>query len=218
MHLHLVEARGELIEFGSKASRLIVNRLKKEMVTVHLGRFVIRVDANFVYLKVVDGKRERIPCQFLVWTGGVQVNPIVAQSVGSASARGAIPVDATLQSSAYPEIFAAGDNAALINPRTGKLYPMLAQFAFLEGKLVAENIAHLVRKRALRKHHFHPPIIVIPMGGRYGIMKVGRWILKGKRVWLLHRLVSLRYAIGIVPFWKALRKWRRDTKVFVGND
>jgi NADH dehydrogenase len=218
VHVHLVEALGELAGMGVRGTALLLKRLKSHGVITHLNQFVAKVDGHAVHLKTSGGKKECIPCQFLVWTGGVQVNPVVAQSFGDPLCRGAIPVHDTLQSKRDVSVFAAGDNAVLIDPLTEKPLPMMAQFAFLEGACIAKNIENLLRGRPLQRGKFHKPVMIVPVGGRYGVMSVGRWILKGKRVWLLRRLVSLRYAIMIGPFWKALRKWRRDTKVFVGND
>lgn len=218
VHVHLVEALGELAGMGFRGTTLLLKRLKSHGVTIHLNRFIAKVDGHTLHLKTSGGKKECIPCQFLVWTGGVQVNPVVAQSFGDPLWRGAIPVHGTLQSKRDASVFAAGDNAALVDPRTQKSLPMMAQFAFLEGACIAKNIENLLRGRPLQPEKFHRSIMIVPVGGRYGVMRVGRWILKGKRVWLLRRLVSLRYAMMIGPFWKALRKWRKDTKVFVGND
>lgn len=218
VHLHLIEGQGELAGSGPRGTALIAERFKRERTTVHLNRFLTKVEKNRVRLKSPKGKKEVLPCSFLIWTGGVQVNPVVAESLGSKEFRGAIAVDATLHSTLYPDIFAAGDNAALVDQRTGKLIPMLAQFAFLEGAVTARNVVNKIQKKPLKPARFHRPVMVLPLGGRYGFMRLGPLLLKGRRVWLLHRLISLRYAMMILPFWKAYKKWRKDTKVFIEND
>ena len=49
------------------------------------------------------------------------------------------------QSVSSPFVYAIGDNAMAMNPATHKPVPAAAQFALQQGRLVAENIASVVR-------------------------------------------------------------------------
>lgn len=215
--LHLVEGGEELAGLGPKGTRIALHRLKALGIRAHLGRFIVRASSTRLTLKMRSGLQQSLPCQFLIWTGGVEVNPVIQASVGKTDCRGAIPVNDYLQSVEHSSIFAAGDNILLWNRKTGRPFPMLAQFAWMQGMLLARNVRAFVTKQPLKKISLHPPILVVPMGGHYGILKIGRWVFHGRRVWLLHRLVSLRYALTLLPFWKAYRKWKKDTAIFAEN-
>ena len=128
-------------------------------------------------------------------------------------------VNSFLQSKSFSDIFAAGDNVFFPDPENkGKRIPMMAQFAFVEGSLVAENIMHLISGEAMISFKASKSKLILPIGGKYAVFNVGEKIFAGFFPWLLKRLVSLKYALSILPFFYALKKWWHTNEVFVKND
>ena len=81
-----------------------------------------------------------------------------------------------------------------------------------------KDIICLIEGRELMKFKAPKPKFLIPLGGKYAIFIWGGHILKGFLPWFLKRLVYFKYALSILPFWKAYRKFRHSTRVFVKND
>lgn len=76
----------------------------------------------------------------LVWTGGIHITDLFRESGLKIGKLGRVVVDEFLRAESYPFIYAIGDNALAINPRTGCPVPTAAQFALQQGRLVAENV------------------------------------------------------------------------------
>jgi NADH:ubiquinone reductase (H+-translocating) len=83
---------------------------------------------------------EVLPTETLVWTGGIHITDLFRESGMKIGRLGRIAVDEFLRAESYPHIYAIGDNALAINPRTGNPVPTAAQFALQQGRLVADNI------------------------------------------------------------------------------
>lgn len=145
------------------------------------------------------------------------VNPIVQKSIGTKEKNGAIEVNEYLQSKRHPNIFAAGDNAYFENEE-GKRVPLLAQIAIDEGTIVSKNIIHSIQQESLTQYKPKQGKYIIPLGGKCAICELGNIRLHGFWCWVLRRLISLKYALQILPFWKAVKKWEHGTEIFIRND
>lgn len=215
IHLQIIEGTSVLGGFPGSGSKLIQKRLTKKNIKTYLKYFIKKVTKSKIFL---DGQTKELKSDLLIWTGGVMVNPVAAKTLGTKETRGAIPVTKFLQSPLYPEIFAAGDNAYFPDPKTKKPLPMLAQIAIDQGKTIAANILNTIEKSPLKPYEPKQSIYILPIAGRYAIAKIGNKIFHGKIFWYLRRLISLKYLLSIMPFFKAFRKWNHGTKIFLKND
>ncbi len=216
VHVSLIEGSKDVLAALDKAgTAAVVSRLKKLGVKLRMGRYIQKVTNGKVFLEAKGRELNVLPSDVLIWTGGVQVSKVVQKFLGSAECRGAIAVNEFLQSNVDEEIFAAGDNAFV-----SKEYGMFAQVAYQEGEVIGENIWAAVtgeaEMKSLPKMKVH---YLLPLGGRYAIWQVksGR-IYRGFFIWCIRRMVFFRYALSVLPFWKAVRKLVMGTKVFVRND
>lgn len=217
VRLQIIQGTNELIGLGKEVSTIALDRLHKKNVQVVFGKYVNKVFPDSIELKSKSGKIKKVNSDMLMWTGGVKVNPVVSQWLGSKDCNGAILVNEFLQSEKYENIFAAGDNACFIDENGNKAL-MLAQIAYKEGQLIAKNILHLLNDCDMEAFHIPKYLYVIPIGGKFGIVKYGDKIYSGFWCWVLRRATDLWYAFQILPFWKALRKWMHGNQVFVRND
>ncbi|MBI4127092.1 NAD(P)/FAD-dependent oxidoreductase [Candidatus Peregrinibacteria bacterium] len=214
----IIQGSNELIGLGKKVSDIAVARLNAKGVDVIFDRYINKVSPAEIELKSGSGELTVIPSDLLVWTGGVKVNDVVADALGDKNEGGAVAVDRFLQSKKYRDVFAVGDNAAVPNKKTGKRVPMLARYAFEEGALLAENLCRKMRGRKLLPFRVAEEVVIIPIAGKFGILKYRNIVISGKIAWYCRRLVDLWYCLKILPVFKALKKWRKDTGIFVEND
>ncbi len=206
----VVEASQELAGQGEKVTKVILKRFQKLGIQPLLNTYIKKVDEEGVHLETVRKEKSILPADLLIWTGGVKPHPLIRESFNSVAKNGALPVNEYLQCPAFPHIYAAGDNASAA--------PMLAQLAFDQGKIAAQNILAQIEGKRQKPYRIHFKGVITPLGGKYALLKKGNFIFKGRLIWILRRLIDLRYALSILPFWHALKKWIRDTNVFVGND
>lgn len=116
-------------------------------------------------------------------------------------------------------IFAIGDNASFINPKTGKPLVWNAPVAEAEGRLVAKNIIRTIRKEPLlrfiplKKYPF-----ILAIGRKYAIADLVIIHICGFLGWALKQIAELRYLLFILPIKKAMPTWLRGEKYFMSND
>lgn len=205
----IIEGSGELAGQGPKATKVILGRLNKLGIRVQLNTSIRKVDEAGIHLKSAGKGYFIFPNDFLIWTGGVKPHPL---------AHGGLQVNEFLMHPEFPEIFAAGDNAVFVDPKTKKPAPGLAQIAYRQGHCVAKNILADIEKRPKTAYEMKFSGVIIPVGGRYAVFKKGNLVLRGFWMWVLRRLVDLRYALGILPVRYAITKWIHNTNVFMEND
>ena len=219
VQVQLVEGGKELVKFGEKGTKKILKRLKKLGVKVYLEHFVKKAKKESLDIQCTGGKKGTIDSNITIWTGGVKVNSVVANSIGLKESRGAAPVNEFLQYAEDESVFVLGDNA-FIKKADGSPAPWLAQTAVVQAKVVARNILRSIRGAAPLKKYKAPKRVpmVIPVGGSYGFMKIGKLVFGGHFFYLLRNFIDLKYYLSIMPFGKAVVKWRRDEKIFEANN
>lgn len=219
VHVQLIQSGKDLGSLNEKGTQLVADRLVKLGVCLYMGYRVQKVTPDKVVVSDPKGKLKTLASDLLIWTAGVQVNRVVSESLGEQKLGGAVPVHATLQSKKYPNIFAAGDNAYLGDSRhPGVRLPMLAFIAKSEGLLVAKNILRACESKTLSPFREPGEWMLLPLGGKFGLMRFGPIFITGFFAWFFRRLVILRYHLSVLPFFRALRKWEAGEKIFKGND
>lgn len=213
VHLLVVDGKTELIGVGPEVSQKVLGRLKKLGVSTRLGYYVSEAHAASICIKGPSGRIFEIPCDMLIWTGGIMPNPVLRESFPLLAKNGALEASETLETK-YEGIFACGDSSFF----TSMPVPPLAQVAIGEGKVVAQNIVSRILGKPLVPFRPAVPGIIIPTGGKYAIMKIDNHIFSGFWVWILRRFVDLSYAFSIMSLVRALQKWWHATNIFVKND
>ncbi|MBP9717790.1 NAD(P)/FAD-dependent oxidoreductase [Candidatus Gracilibacteria bacterium] len=217
--IKLIEGSPALVGGDIDMTKAILQRFKKLNIICLRETFITKLDEKKVYLKDSQGIESTSPCDFFIWTGGVKPHPLIQESFsGQLSPRGGVMVNEFLQMTNYPEIFAGGDNAHIVDEKSAKPVPWLAQLAVGQGHLIGENIAALITEKPMKHYKFHIKGIVIPLGHKYALFKHNKTILIGMSMWLLRRLIDLKYAMSVLPKWYAFQKWWKATTLFSRND
>ena len=87
---------------------------------------------------------KKIPCSTLIWAGGNKVDDVIAKLDAQRHKSGRLIVTSQLKLQNHPDVFALGDCAYVVDPRSQKPYPPTAQHAIRQAKTVAENLSNRV--------------------------------------------------------------------------
>jgi NADH dehydrogenase len=140
-----------LPELDRRLSATADRVLRRRGIEVRLQTTVQAATAEGVRLS--DG--QFVPRRSLIWCVGVRPDPLTA-SLDLPTKGGRLVVDEYLAAPGHPEVFAAGDAAAVPDlTRPGQLTPMTAQHAQRQGRRAAANLAASLgwgRRRAYRHH------------------------------------------------------------------
>ncbi|MFF2886094.1 NAD(P)/FAD-dependent oxidoreductase [Paenibacillus sp. NPDC057967] len=135
VELYGIEASPSILPgFPAELASRAKSSLERRGVQFIVGVPIAAYDYPVVLLK--DG--QSIPTHTLIWTGGVQGNPIVAAS-NLETLRGRAIVNACLQSESHKDVFVAGDSAICYQDN-GLPLPPSAQLAWQMGEAVGYNL------------------------------------------------------------------------------
>ena len=207
----LIEARNTILP---NLKENLIQRTKKELVE---KKVQILESTEVVQMKpgeVIIQPGNPILTHTLVWTGGIRISNIIKASGLETGPQGRIIVDEFLQVKNFPRVYAIGDNALAINPKSKKPVPAAAQFALQQGRLVANNI--YLEAGVQKRRPYKPKVLgeVISLGRH---LSVGWLALPGeKRLGFVGFLASLlKRAIAerhLLLLWKESRNWSRAQK------
>src|SRR5919112_67329 len=114
-------------------------------------------------VQLTDG--EFVATRSLICCVGVRPDPLVDE-LGLKTERGRLVVDEYLTVPGHPEVYAAGDAAAVPDlTRPGELTPMTAQHAQRQGKRAAYNIAASYGQGRRRVYRHHDLGFLVDLGG-----------------------------------------------------
>lgn len=169
---------------------------------------------------------EMLSYDLFIWGGGVQAASVPSGDCLAKEKRGRMETDQCLACAATGEhlemaknVFAIGDVACFIDPKTKRAMPGTAQVATAEGKAVAQNIHRAIEGKPQIPFTPKPAYpFAIPVGGKYAIAKIGRVRFSGFSGWVFAQLIELYYFYSVTRDPTVIRRWWRDIKIFTRND
>jgi len=172
---------------GATAGRVV----RRRGVEVRLQTTVQAATAEGVRLS--DG--EFVPTRSLVWCVGVRPGPLVA-SLDLPTEGGRLVVDQDLAVPGHPELFAAGDAAAVPDrTRPGRLTPMTAQHAQRQVRRAAANLAASLGHGRRHPYRHHDLGFVVDLGGAKAAANPLGVPLSG----LAAKAVTRGYHLAVIP-------------------
>jgi NADH:ubiquinone reductase (H+-translocating) len=216
----LVEAGERILSsYGEQLSDHAARQLRELGVDVRFGKPVTGIDADGVAIG-----DERITARTVIWAAGVAASPLARCLDAPLDRAGRVQVEPTLQVPGHPEIFVAGDLAALVDA-SGKPVPGVAPAAGQMGQHVAANLVRSLRGQLPQPFRYRDRGSMATIGRRRAIADLG-WIrLWGAPAWWSWLLVHLVFLIGFRNRVFVLVDWAwsyftfaRGARLIVGNE
>jgi NADH:ubiquinone reductase (H+-translocating) len=192
LRFHLFEAGDRLLPESKRfIADYAAHTLEKRGAVLHVGVPVQAIEPGVV--RWADGVVE---ANTIVLAAGIVPNATAAATNVTRDRRGRIVTDATLRSVSDPHVWAFGDCASTPAP-DGKPYPALAQHAVRAARVVAGNIAAVVRGREPKPFVFHALGLMAALGHTRAACDVRGFELRGFPAWWMRRT----YYLFQMPRW-----------------
>ncbi|MFI5085248.1 MAG: NAD(P)/FAD-dependent oxidoreductase [Actinomycetales bacterium] len=222
----LVEAMGRIMpEVTEKQAEWVVEHLRSRNIEVLLNTSL--ADAQDNHLKLISMADKSPAGEFdvdtLIWTAGVQANPMVRATGFPIEARGRVQVGADLRITGefgpIPNAWAAGDVAAvpdLTGGGVGGFCVPNAQHALRQAKVLAKNLWASRFEKELHNYKHKSLGAVAGFGQWKGVANIMGVGLKGWPAWLAHRGY---HGLAMPTFerkWRVIGGW--FSSLFLGRD
>ncbi len=184
---HLFGAAPTLLPTHNRGARRRFGRvLAARDVHLHLGTRISRVEPG----RLETTRGESLEVDEVVWATAAAPPPWPAASGLAVDGAEFIAVDATLQSTSHPGVFAAGDVAAVLDHPREKA----GVFAVRQGAPLAANLRRALVGKRLRP--FSPQrrfLSLVSTGDRYAVASRGRMSAEGAWVWRWKDWIDRRF-------------------------
>lgn len=187
----LVEAADRIMpEVSGSLAAYTMDVLRDRGIEVRLETTVTSAEDGRVQLS--DGTT--FPAGTIVWTTGVEANPVIAGSGLPTDKMGRAKCTPSLQVEGFREVFAVGDCAAVPDVTSADpeaTCPPTAQHATRQARRAAGNVRALVRSSPLRPYAHRTVGSVATLGLHEGVAEIYGMRLRGWPAWVLHRAYHL---------------------------
>ena len=169
-------------------------------VDVRTGTPVTRIEAGAVWLG-----DERIETRTVIWAAGNAASPLTGQLPGGRDRAGRVLVEPDLSLPGHPEVFVAGDAAAV---RQGEQWvPAVAPAANQMGAHAARTILRTIRRQERRPFRYRDKGNLATIGRHRAIADFGRLRLSGRLAWWFWLFVHILYLAGFRNRLSVLVEW-----------
>ncbi len=212
----LVEAAGRIMpEVSPGLGVYTAEQLLKAGIELFLDTRVTSMAGGHVVLD--DGTE--FDTDTIVWTAGVRANPMLADTDLPLDEKGRVRCTAQLQVLGLPEVFSAGDCAAvpdLSKDDPNALTSPSAQHAVRQAKRLAGNVLAVLHGLPCRPYEHSYAGSVASLGLYKGVAEIYGIRLRGVVAWFMHRTYHLsrmptfNRKIRIVADWTEALLFRRE--------
>ena len=191
--VHLIEAGSKLLpSFPGELSDYTLKRLETMGVTVHLNAPVKEVGKGYV---VTD--KTRFESDIVIWAAGVEASEVTRTLAGIPLDRGGrIEVLPDLSLPGHPEVFAAGDLVALIDPK-GVRVPGVSPAAIQMGQFIAKLIPAEGMAVPRPAFVYWDKGSMATIGRKAAVVSVSGVQMRGFLAWLMWLFVHLLFLMGM---------------------
>ena len=197
MDIHLVQSGPVLLKgMSEEASREALKFLEDFGVKVWLNRRVKSYDGYTVYLD----SGETMISRTVIWAAGVSGAPVSGIKPESILKGNRLLVDVHNRVAGYDDIFAIGDIAAMVTEANPQGHPMLAQPAMQQGRLLGENICHMLAGKPLKAFDYNDRGAMATIGRNRAVadLKLFKKEIRtqGFIAWLIWMFIHLISVVG----------------------
>lgn len=193
-----VEAMPSMLPmFSDELTKYAVDFLESRGVEFMLGTAITAANENGFVVKVND-EEQQLEASSVVWTAGVRGSRLMEESFEGVK-RGRIVVKEDLTVEGYPDIFAIGDVAAVMNGtgENARPYPTTAQIAMQLGEHTAKNIKLQLNGEKTEAFAYDDKGTVCSLGANDGIGVVLGREIKGKSAAFMKKVIDTRAVLKI---------------------
>ncbi len=193
-----VEAMPSMLPmFSDELTQYAVDFLESRGVEFMLGTAIVAANENGFVVKVND-EEVQLEASSVVWTAGVRGSRLMEESFEGVK-RGRIIVKEDLTIDGYPNIFAIGDVAAVMNGtgENARPYPTTAQIAMQLGEHTAKNIKLNLNGEKMEPFSYDDKGTVCSLGAKDGIGVVFGREIKGKSAAFMKKVIDTRAVLKI---------------------
>jgi NADH dehydrogenase len=163
-------------------------QLERLGVEVRTGTLVTGVDGGGVQLG-----DQRIAARTVLWAAGVAASPL-GRMLGKCDRAGRLEVEPDLTVPGHPEVFVAGDLAAVTHD--GKPVPGVAPAAMQMGRHAAANIIRMLESQPRRRFAYRDKGSLATIGRKAAVADIAGFHLSGLAAWLAWLGIHIFFLIG----------------------
>lgn len=220
------QARVRLVEAGPRVlaafpealSAKAKRQLEKLGVDVALGTPVREITADGYQLGDAF-----VPAKTVVWAAGVAASPLGAMLGAPLDRAGRVQVQPDLSVPGHPDIFVAGDLAALMQAN-GQPVPGVAPAAKQMGRLVAQNIRARLSGGATHAFAYRDYGNLATIGRMAAVVDLGKLRFSGLLAWWFWLVMHVFFLIGfrnrlvvLLNWWWAYWSYQRGARIILGR-
>lgn len=174
-----------------RLSNYAERRLATRGVEVRLNTFVKRIHPHGVEL--ADG--EQIRSETVVWTAGIQGDPVVKRWGLPTGSSGRIEVEGSLQVQGHPDIWVGGDLARALGD-DGQPLPQVAPVAVQQGQHLARALRVWFAGDEPPVFRYRDPGMLAVVGRSHAVAQIFGAAMTGFFAWVIWAVVHIAKLVG----------------------
>lgn len=194
-----------LPELSEKLGRYAQEKLAGRGVEIYLDTLVESFDGN----EVMFSNGTVITTNTVIWTAGTAANPLL-DTLPCDRQAGRVCADGFMRVDSYENVWATGDCAWIVDPKSGKPYPPTAQHAIRQGKILAHNIRASIDGGKLKPFMFETIGQLAALGRRTGVAQIFGFNFSGFIAWWLWRTIYLMKLPRFEKKFRVALDWTLD--------
>ncbi|MBM4349264.1 MAG: hypothetical protein FJ106_05170 [Deltaproteobacteria bacterium] len=164
-----------------------------DYATRHLERMGIEIRVRSHVTRLWEGHVEVdghviIPTKTVIWGAGMVANPLIAEIEAGKDGFGRVMVNEYMEVPGFRGVYALGDCAHFMDPKSGMTAPPRAYVAFRQARVVAWNLLAAIRGSDPRAFHYSGIPEIVSLGSLRAVLRLHRLRLYGfpaRLVWLI---------------------------------
>ena len=187
--IYLFNSQSRLFPQGpAKVGRKLEDALREKGVTVIHGTKVLREEAGMLTLS----GGETMPAGLLIWTLGLEPNPMLRKTGLPVNAEGYVIVDASYRVRGARGLYCIGDCAQITDPATGRADGKTCKEAVAQAMRLGRIIAADLAGRPAPLHKGYIDFFCFGLGPEQGMAWMRKWgidiVFAGKPGWRMRKL------------------------------
>jgi len=203
--------------FNEKLAGFAKEKMTDRRIDIRLKTAITSFDGNEVTTKLVQNPKDPIDepitdvirTKTLIWTAGVTPVNTIKRSMFKTD-KGKVIINDYLEVQDFPGVFAIGDCALFLDPKTQRPFPPTAQIAEAQAKTAAKNLSALIKNSQKEKFVYHSKGQMAIIGKRSGIATFLGMNISGFWAWLIWRNVYLSKIPTFDKKFRVLLDWIID--------